>query len=425
MPRSLGVRQLPSKRCGCEGCRQFYPEPERKPTKNCSGSWQARWYKADGTRDSATRKKKDDAIDARTAAIASIKAGTWLDPKRGMIHLSEWRAIWLKGRRVEAGSQARDDSHWSKHIEPQWGAEPLRGIRHQLVQNWVVELEEKGLAVRTVRTILGSLGVLLDAARRDERIELNPCKDILVRPDKARGRTQEKQEKPPTIEQVQLAARQVRPRGTKQRPLDIYSRIPLIILETGMRWGETIGLLPDCLDLEEDEICVRRVVEQVGSVRTLREYPKSQAGFRSIPLTRAAHQLFTEHLEVQAAVEGLPVFHTLRGKLLSRSNYRDNVWLPATIDSGIHREYTRPSGLREHWPSLHDIRHTFASRLENAGVPDSVLKEVLGHERPKGRDITWTYKHAPQEYRAVVLAALGDEPEGALTPLVRPLRLAG
>jgi integrase len=424
MPRSLGVRQLPSKRCGCERCRSTYPTPERKSTKNCTGSWQARWYDEDGARQAATRKKKDDALAARTAALAAIDAGTYMDPKRGLITLADWRDSVLKGRRVEASSADRDYQHWSKHIEPRWGAKPLRAIRHQPVQNWIVELEDSGLAVRTVRTILGSLGVLMEAARLDQRIEVNPCGDVTVRSEKVRGQTQ-KAEKPPTIEQVQLAVKQIRPRTGRGLGRDLYSRLPLVILETGMRWGETIGLLPDCLDLDADEIWVRRVVEQVGRVRRLREYPKSEASTRCIPLTRAARQLFAEHLEEQPAVDGLPIFRTLEDKLISRSTYRDRVWMPATIESGIHREYTRPSGVREHWPSLHDIRHTFASRLENAGLPDSVLKEVLGHERPKGRDVTWTYKHAPQEYRALVLAALGDEPTGPVTPLVRPLRLAG
>lgn len=421
MPRSIGTRQLPSKRCGCERCRAVYPTPERRPTKACTGSWQARWYKADGTRDSATRKKKDDALAVRNAALAAIDAGTWLDPKRGMVTLAEWRATWLKGRNVEVGTHARNDSHWNAHVEKRWGKQPLRAITYQDVQNWVVTLEVRGLAPSTIRTILNCLGMLMVAARRDRRIEVNPCEGIVIKP--ARGRTHA-QEKPPTIEHVIAAASKIRPVGPRRDPLQIYSRIPLVILETGLRWEETAGLLPDALDLEAGEITVRRVLEEYGAHRELREYPKSEAGWRTVPLTRAARQLFAEHLEVQPPVVGEPVFRTLRGCRLCRTTFRTDVWLPATIAAGIHRERKFPSGLTDHWPTIHSIRHTFASRLENANVPESVRKEVLGHERPKA-DVTWRYSHAPQESRAMILAALGDEPEAPVKPVVRALRLVG
>lgn len=352
--------------------------------------------------------------------MAAIDAGTYKDPKRGMISLAAWREIWLKGRRVEETTTARDDSHWRKHLAPRWGGKPVRSIRHQDVQNWVVELEESGLARNTVSTILSSLGVLLDAAKRDQRIELNPCTDVVVRTPKG---APVKSQKPPTGEQIAAACSKIRPRGTRRHPLDIYSRIPRVIEETGMRWGEVIGVLPDALDLEAGDVHVRRVVEQVGSSRRLREYPKSDAGYRTIPLTRRARALFEEHLEAQEPDEGKPIFRTLQGTLLNRSNFHDRVWLPATVAAGIHTEYVRPSGRKEHWPSLHDIRHTFASRLEWAGVPESIRKEVIGHERPKSRDVTWNYTHAPREYRRLILAALEGEPDEVAAALARPLRL--
>lgn len=437
MPRSIGVRQLPSPRCGCDRCRKAYPKPERKPTKGCTGNWQSRWYDETGKRDSATRGTKDDAIKARTAALAAIDAGTYKDPKRGQLSLAVWRTEhWLKGRRVEGTSEARDETIWRAHIEPRWGGKPLRAIRHQDVQNWIVGLEDAGLAPHTVRIILSCLRQPLDAAKRDGRIEVSPCLDVVVR--SARERHVElPYRKPPTIDQVQLAVAQITappPRGGRRRRPDIFSRIPLIILETGLRWGEVIGLLPDCLDLEADEVHVRRVVEQVGSRRVLREYPKSDASNRTVPLTCAAHQLFLEHLEIQPlergasiqpGIKGLPIFRTTRGTLHSRSNYRDRVWLPATIAAGIHQEYRRPSGQLEHWPSLHDIRHAYGSRLENAGVPESARKEALGHERPTSRDVTWVYTHAPEQSRELILAALGDEPNAQAKPVARRLRLVG
>lgn len=420
MPRSLGVRQLPSKRCGCDRCRDTYPTPERKPTKNCSGSWQARWYKADGTRDSATRRRKDDAIAVRNAAVAAIEAGTWLDSKRGMIPLVEWRTIWLKGRAVENSTAARSTSHWNAHIRKPWGTVPLRAIGHQDVQNWVRQLEAQGLAPRTVADILGSLGVLMAAAKRDQRIGINPCEKVQVRPNKSRTPIADK---PPTMTQIEQLAAAMPPAGTATRPRNLYGRIPLILLETGIRWGELAGLLPDCVDLEAGDLTVRRVLEEISGRVVLRDYPKSEAGHRAVPLTRAARSLFLAQFEEMPPADGIPVFRGAFGGWLRRADFHGRFWVPAAIASGVHRERELPTGRKEHWPTPHDVRHTFASRLENAGVPESVRKEVLGHEKPK-RDVTWLYTHAPEDSREMVLEALGDVSGKPRQP-VRGLRLAG
>jgi integrase len=426
MPRSLGVRQLRSRRCGCEKCRQTYPLPERRPTRDCSGSWQARYTDETGKRIPVTRKKKDDAVKARNAAVAAIDAGTYKDPKRGQIKLAAWREKWLEGRSVENTTSANGVSIWNAHIGPRWGDKPLRAIHHQDVQNWITELKNSGLARQTVIGILSSLSTMLDAARRDSgRVEVNPCNDVTIPEDKGRAREQARaQEKPPTIEQVQLVAARIALVGAHRRP-DIYSRIPLLILETGLRWGELAGLMPDCVDLDAGELTVRRVVEQVKAVRRLRDYPKSEAGFRIVPLTVAARTLLRQQMELQPGDDDEPVFRAPRGGLLNRSNFHDQIWLPSTIAAGVHACYERPSGQKEHWPTPHDVRHAYASRLENGGVPESVRKEVLGHERPKSQDVTWLYTHAPEESRWMILAALGDEAEQPVKPIVRALRLVG
>lgn len=354
--------------------------------------------------------------------MAAVDAGTYLDPKRGMIKLSEWREMWRQGRNVEGNTMRSDDSLWNAQVKPKWGNSPLRSIRHQAVQNWAVELEKSGLASDTVKACVWLLGRILAAAKRDQRIQVNPCEDITYNPDRGRPSAPEH---PPTAEQVDLIASHIRGAGNGRDRLDIYSRIPRIIKETGLRWEEAAGLLPDCVDLDTGWLEVRRVLEEVGGKVALRDYPKSDAGFRMLPLSRLARQLFAEHYELQPPIAGEAVFRALRGGFLYRANYYGKIWQPATVAAGVHLQVKLPTGKHDHWPTIHSLRHLYATRLENAGVPMSIIKLVCGHAKPKKRDVTWLYIHAPEDpavYGPIVLAALEGEAHG---PVAHALRLAG
>lgn len=419
MPRSLGVRQLPSRRCGCERCRTTYPTPERRPTKECSGSWQARYYDETGRRIPITRKKKDDAIKARNAAMAAVEAGTHIDPKRAQITLAEWREKhWRPGRNKEDHTMRTDDALWNAQVGPRWGQTPLRSIKHQKVQEWAVSMEKAGLAPDTVKKHVTLLGLMMAAAKRDQRIGADPTEGIVFNPQRGRPHAPDR---PPTLQEADLVVAHMRPAGHGRRGPDIYSRIPGVIRETGMRPEEAFGLLPDCVDLETGWLEIRRVLANVRGEKKLRDYPKSEAGNRRVPLSTLAVRLFAEHYAIQPPVKGQPIFRTLRGAYVDRGNFYKR-WLQAAVDAGVHQEVALPSGITDHWPTVYHLRHLYASRLENAGVPLSIVKMVCGHAKPKKRDVTWNYIHAPEDpavYGPIVLAALEGEP---VSPVGRTLR---
>lgn len=413
MPRSEGVRQLPSKKCGCERCLAKYPG-DRPKSRKCTANWQYRFYDDAGNRQSGTRRTYTEAVDAMNKAKGEVVSGTFNDPKRGKVTLSKWRAEYLLTRAsLEAATLARDESHWNVHVGPAWGRKTLRSIEHDHkgIQQWVAQLE-KTHESKSVSSILNCLDQLLAFAKRDKRIGDNPCEGIKVKPP---TRRHARDERPPTIEQTQACALKI--------GIPRYRQLPLLVLETGLRWGEVAGLPPEAVDLDEGLVEVWQILEEVGGHTVLRQYPKSEAGFRTVPLTIAGKQLIRMQYEIDEPVDGEPIFRGARGKYLSRNSYRTRHWLPATIAAGVHREHVRASGQKEHWPTIHDIRHTWASRLSDGGVPEATRKEMLGHERPKN-DVTWRYTHGAEDVKNLVLRALGDEPEGEVKPVVRRLRLA-
>lgn len=399
MAKAEGVRQRRSKQCGCEKCRSVYPLPERRPTKVCTGNWNARWYDAAGNRQSVTKPTRKEVLAERDKAKGDLATGVSVDRKRGDITVAQLWAERLKARTIQATTAASTDSYWKNHVRPRWGATTFTTLlnEHQEVQNWVSELtSKKHLSPETVWSIFNILDQLCAAAVRGRRMMANPCDGITL-PKATVKHPDELQ--PPSEDQLDEICRHI--------PQGHYRRIVELDRETGMRWEEISAIPPECIDLEAENLQVKWVIEDIDGKREMREYPKSDAGLRTLPLTTKALRVIREQYAEMPPVPGRPIFRGPRGGLLGRHNFRSRVWLPATIAAGVHRESERPNGLVEHWPTFHMIRHRFGSRLENAGISRATLRDVMGHKHPKG-DVTERYMHGAQERRRLILQALGD-----------------
>ena len=62
------------------------------------------------------------------------------------------------------------------------------------------------------------------------------------------------------------------------------------------------------------------------------------------------------------------VFTTPGGHLLRLPNWRREVFLPARTQAGISTRFR-----------VHDLRHTAASLMIQAGYPPKMLQEIMGH----------------------------------------------
>lgn len=134
---------------------------------------------------------------------------------------------------------------------------------------------------------------------------------------------------------------------------------PIIIaaLDTGMRRGEILNQRWEHVDLARELLSVTKSKTAGGEAR-------------EIPLTR---RLF-DHLNANCENSGLAF--TFSGRPITRIK---TAWKNAILRAKVR--YCR----------FHDLRHTFNTRLMEAGVMQEIRKALMGHS--SGRDVHSMYTH--------------------------------
>jgi integrase len=142
--------------------------------------------------------------------------------------------------------------------------------------------------------------------------------------------------------------------------------------------------------------------------------PKSDAGIRELPLAPLVIESIRRQLPPDCDPDllvftgpgggnGVPVGART---MLSRYNFR-RVYQRAVARAGHDL-----AAVDLHGP--HDLRHTFSTWLEDAGIPARVIDELMGHERSRrgdlegGSRIGTRYRHTTPEMAVRVAAAIQE-----------------
>lgn len=168
--------------------------------------------------------------------------------------------------------------------------------------------------------------------------------------------------------------------------------IVILALDTGMRKGELLHQLWEDIDFDRRLIFVTHSKTAEGEMRP-------------IPMTQRVFNLLT------AMRKPSGLLFLFRGKSLNRLK---TAWGGAIRRSGISR-------LR-----FHDLRHTFNTRLLEAGVIADTRKALMGHS--DGSDVHAGYTHVEvhllrdaiarlEAWRSAKLSSLTTNPEGLALPV--------
>ena len=148
-----------------------------------------------------------------------------------------------------------------------------------------------------------------------------------------------------------------------------YSDIMLLSMFTGMRIGECCALMVEDIDFEEKTITVSKTVARGKYGRNVLNETKTSAGMRKLHLSDDIFEFLKSCIGNKD--KGL-LFLSSNQNLVTTNqvNYSYAAALKAygIIDNTVYGRV-----------DLHSLRHTYATRCIESGMPAKVLQKLLGH----------------------------------------------
>lgn len=348
----------------CDACRR---RMENGRCPKCGGKtvlWVAvldAGRRPDGRRDRRFfyGRTKASAGAKRDEAAAQLASGTLPEP--GRITVAEYLDRWLQhGKaRWQPRTYGGYEMHVRLYLRPALGSLQLKRLTPLHLQDLYQAKLDAGLHPQTVLHLHRCAHAALAQAVRWRLIPTNPAD--AVEPPRVRRRPR------PTLTADQAA--QLLDALSGDRLLPLYATA----LYTGMRQSEILGLRWEDVDLERGVIHLRQVAQWIGRERITKP-PKSGAG-RSIAMAPDLIPILRAHRRQQAA-ERLQAgeFYQDHGLVFCQPDGRP--LRPWDVWSKLRRTLDR-TGLPR--VTFHDLRHTTATLLLQAGVHPKVVAEMLGH----------------------------------------------
>ena len=354
------------------------------------GTYEFKWRDKSGGRHSISAVTLEELREKELDVLRDVLDGVKAD--KNNLTINDLYNSWVQLKRgLKDNTFSNYKYMYTMFVEPDFGKRKIVDLKRSDIRSFYNHLaDERHVQINTIDCIHTVLHQVLELGVEDDYLRYNPSDNALKELKKARNFEVTKR-RALTVPEQELFEAYLSRQGQYHRWYPIF----IIMLWTGMRVGEVTGLRWCDIDLEDDTISVNHTLVYYDKRNDERctfaiNTPKTAAGERIIPMLPKVKEAFLMEkkyqeecgLESRAVVDGYRDFIFI--------NRFGNVQHQGTLNKALSRivrdcnfeildkPHKKDTVILPKF-SNHSLRHTFTTRMCEAGVNLKVMQEILGH----------------------------------------------
>lgn len=333
-----------------------------------------------------TGKTQKDVKEKMQAAAVAVQDGDFFEPAK--MTIAQWLDLWLKEYSADWKFKTKEkyETVCRVHLKPALGATKLSKLTTPQIQSFYNELGRTGkvtrkkdkesgkilerrepLTSKSIRLVHGVLSKALNTAVRIGYIKSNPA-ELCTTP-----KVEKKEICPLTDAQIKdfalLCAEEE------------YGRIYKLILFTGLREGEALGLTWDCVDFARNELKISKQLQRQNGKDLLVPLKNSKPRYLTVPASvmqllkdERVHQL-EQRLAAGEVWQGWESQEEMKKALVFVKDDGSSITAAALYQR--YKHLAEKIGAPE--SRVHDLRHTYAVLSLQNGDNVKTVQGNLGH----------------------------------------------
>ena len=358
-----------------------------------NGLYDYRWRTPDGRRHSIYAKSLEELREKEEDIFRDKSEGIRTDARN--VTVNDVYDLWVKIKKGLKDNTFQNYKYmYEQFVYPDFGKMRVTLLKRSDIRRFYNKLaDDKCLKVSTIDNIHTVLHQVLDLAVEDNCLRNNPSDNALKELKQSRNFEMERRKALTQPEQALLMSFL-----TKSEQYRHWRPIMTVMLEAGLRVGEATGLRWEDIDLENETIDINHTLVYYSHANKNCYFgvntPKTAAGRRVVPMTRAVKEAFEEErryqeengITCQVHIDGFTDFIFVNRFGLAQHQGTLNKAIRRIMrdcnqevleEHSKHKKSGEPVLLPRF--SCHSLRHTCATRLCEAGVNMKVIQDVLGH----------------------------------------------